>query len=114
MADIFVDRENGKSTLGLCQSCQSWRRCLQTYECRWAWVQGKLFEGGGAFGRELCGGICQVIAGDARVAGCPPYLNFRAREEQGGRRFVDVMKQIGQVGVAWAGGGDCGCLVVDA
>ena len=48
-----------------------------------------------ALGSELCGGIYKLIASDACVTGCPPY--FRARKEQGGSGFADVMEEGGLV-----------------
>ena len=58
--------------------------------------------GGVAFGSEFCGSISQLIASDACVTGCPPYLDCRARTEQGGSGFADVVEQGGLVRIAWA------------
>ena len=52
---------------------------------------------GVALGSEFCGGIRKFIANDAYVTGCPPYLDCRARKEQGGCGFADVVEEGGLV-----------------
>ena len=50
-----------------------------------------------ALGSELCGSICKLIASDACVTGYPPYLDRRARKEQGRSGFADVAEEKGLV-----------------
>ena len=52
---------------------------------------------GVALGSEFCSGIRKLIAYDAYVTGCSLYLDRRARKEQGGCGFADVVEEGGLV-----------------
>ena len=89
---LVVEGENGKSSLGRCQVCHSRKSWLWICVHRREHDHGKSSRRGpgGALGSELSGGICNLTTSDACVTGCPPYLDRRARKEQGGGGFEDV------------------------
>ena len=55
-----------------------------------------------ALGSEICGGVSEHVAHDACMTGCPPYLDCRAREGQGGCGLADVAEKGGLVRVSRA------------
>ena len=67
MAESLVAGEKGGSSLGLCQTCHSWRNPRAKVRVRpWEVVRR------GALGSKLCG---EFVASYACVTGCPSCLD---------------------------------------